>query len=52
MSRGPRKFRILICFNLKNRSSVARNLVFCFRNSCNKFLDESRHLDRDKKTIN
>nr|YP_010131725.1 Ycf1 [Vitis labrusca x Vitis vinifera]QPZ94093.1 Ycf1 [Vitis labrusca x Vitis vinifera]UIX22577.1 hypothetical protein RF1 [Vitis labrusca x Vitis vinifera] len=49
--RRRRKFRILICFNLRNRSGVARNPVFCNGNSCNKFLDENKHLDRDKNQL-
>nr|QUG56734.1 Ycf1 protein [Tetrastigma hemsleyanum]WCR50513.1 Ycf1 protein [Tetrastigma hemsleyanum] len=49
--RRRRKFRILICFNLRTRSGVARNPVFCNGNSCKKFLDENKHLDRDKKQL-
>ena len=49
--RRRRKFRILICFNLRTRSSVARNPVFCNGNSCKNFLDENKHLDRDKKQL-
>nr|YP_010314880.1 hypothetical protein RF1 [Cissus antarctica]UNA64445.1 hypothetical protein RF1 [Cissus antarctica] len=49
--RRRRKFRILICFNLRNRSGVARNPGFCNGNSCNKFLDENKDLDRDKNQL-
>ncbi|MCR2847946.1 hypothetical protein KN825_15325, partial [Weizmannia coagulans] len=49
--RHRRKFRILICFNLGSRSGVARNPVFCNGNGCKTFLDENKHLDRDKNHL-
>nr|UNA62968.1 hypothetical protein RF1 [Leea guineensis] len=49
--RRRRKFRILICFNLRNKSGVARKPIFCNGNSCNKFLDESKHLNKDKNQL-
>nr|YP_010314632.1 hypothetical protein RF1 [Cissus quadrangularis]UNA64197.1 hypothetical protein RF1 [Cissus quadrangularis] len=49
--RRRRKFRILICFNLRNRSGMTRNPGFCNGNSCNKFLDENTYLDRDKNQL-
>uniref|UniRef100_UPI0031F418F2 hypothetical chloroplast RF1 n=1 Tax=Cissus hastata TaxID=149361 RepID=UPI0031F418F2 len=49
--RRRRKFRILICFNLRNRSGMTRNPGFCNGNSCNKFLDENTYLNRDKNQL-
>nr|YP_010449092.1 hypothetical chloroplast RF19 [Exbucklandia populnea]UTS57615.1 hypothetical chloroplast RF19 [Exbucklandia populnea]WBR75096.1 hypothetical chloroplast RF1 [Exbucklandia populnea]WCH59049.1 hypothetical protein RF1 [Exbucklandia populnea] len=52
--RRRRELRILICFNSKNRNGIDRNPVFCNVNNvknCGPFLDESKHLDRDKKKL-
>nr|YP_010314962.1 hypothetical protein RF1 [Causonis japonica]UNA64527.1 hypothetical protein RF1 [Causonis japonica] len=49
--RRRRKFRILICFNLRTRSGAARNPVFCNGNSCKNFFAENKHLDRDKNQL-
>nr|QKV45688.1 hypothetical chloroplast RF1 [Ribes roezlii] len=46
--RRRREFRILICFNSRNRNGLDRNPVFCNGNnakSCGQFLDESNNLD-------
>nr|YP_010696292.1 Ycf1 protein [Pleurospermum gonocaulum]WCF69071.1 Ycf1 protein [Pleurospermum gonocaulum] len=53
-SRRRRELRILISFNSKNINSVDRNRVFCNKKnikSGNPFLDQSRHLDRDKNEL-
>lgn len=55
-SRRRRELRILnsLNFNLKNRNGVDRNPVFCKENnikSWGQFLDESKHLDRDKNEL-
>nr|YP_009436364.1 hypothetical chloroplast RF1 [Cyphia belfastica]YP_009436381.1 hypothetical chloroplast RF1 [Cyphia belfastica]ATG26542.1 hypothetical chloroplast RF1 [Cyphia belfastica]ATG26559.1 hypothetical chloroplast RF1 [Cyphia belfastica] len=55
-SRRRREFRILnsFNFNLKNRNGVDINPVFCKENSIKswgQFLDESKHLDRDKNEL-
>nr|WNH39042.1 hypothetical protein RF1 [Tongoloa sp. LG-2020b] len=53
-SRRRRKLRILISFNSKNINSVDRNRVFCNKKNIkggNTFLDQSKHLDRDKNEL-
>nr|YP_009306532.1 hypothetical chloroplast RF1 [Helwingia himalaica]AOP19449.1 hypothetical chloroplast RF1 [Helwingia himalaica] len=53
-SRRRRELRILICFNSTNRNDMNRNSVFCNENNiktCGQFLDESKHLDRDKNEL-
>ena len=53
-SRRRREFRILISFNSKNRNGVDKNPVFCNENNIKnwgQFLDESKHLDRDKNEL-
>nr|YP_010696549.1 Ycf1 protein [Pleurospermum longicarpum]WCF69414.1 Ycf1 protein [Pleurospermum longicarpum] len=53
-SRRRRELRILISFNSKNINSVDRNRVFCNKKnikSGNPFLDQSKHLDRDKNEL-
>nr|UFA47604.1 hypothetical chloroplast RF19 [Physospermopsis alepidioides] len=53
-SRRRRELRIQISFNSKNINSVDRNRVFCNKKnikSGNPFLDQSRHLDRDKNEL-
>nr|YP_009436269.1 hypothetical chloroplast RF1 [Cyphia banksiana]YP_009436286.1 hypothetical chloroplast RF1 [Cyphia banksiana]ATG26447.1 hypothetical chloroplast RF1 [Cyphia banksiana]ATG26464.1 hypothetical chloroplast RF1 [Cyphia banksiana] len=55
-SRRRREFRILnsFNFNLKNRNGVDINPVFCKENSIKswgQFLDESKHLNRDKNEL-
>nr|ADD30913.1 putative RF1 protein [Berberidopsis corallina] len=52
--RRRRELRILICFNSRNRNGVDRNPVFCNGNNiknCGQFLDESKHLDREKTKL-
>nr|YP_009699698.1 Ycf1 [Grubbia tomentosa]QEJ87551.1 Ycf1 [Grubbia tomentosa]QEJ87721.1 Ycf1 [Grubbia tomentosa] len=53
-SKRRRELRILICFNSKNRDGMDRNPVFCNGNNVKnwgQFLDESTHLDRNKKKL-
>nr|WNH39499.1 hypothetical protein RF1 [Tongoloa sp. LG-2021a] len=53
-SRRRRELRILISFNSKNINSVDRNRVFCNKKNIkggNTFLDQSKHLDRDKNEL-
>nr|QHV37620.1 hypothetical chloroplast RF19 [Hansenia weberbaueriana]QHV37705.1 hypothetical chloroplast RF19 [Hansenia weberbaueriana]QHV37790.1 hypothetical chloroplast RF19 [Hansenia weberbaueriana]QPG23994.1 hypothetical chloroplast RF19 [Hansenia weberbaueriana] len=53
-SRRRRELRILISFNSKNINSVDINRVFCNKKnikSGNLFLDQSKHLDRDKNEL-
>nr|YP_010696811.1 Ycf1 protein [Pleurospermum szechenyii]WCF69676.1 Ycf1 protein [Pleurospermum szechenyii] len=53
-SRRRRELRILISFNSKNINSVDINRVFCNKKnikSGNPFLDQSRHLGRDKNEL-
>nr|YP_010316723.1 hypothetical protein RF1 [Sanicula flavovirens]ULF02744.1 hypothetical protein RF1 [Sanicula flavovirens]WED07755.1 hypothetical protein RF1 [Sanicula flavovirens] len=53
-SRRRREFRILIYFNSKNRKGLDINPVFCNKKnlkSGNPFLDQSKHLDRDKNEL-
>nr|WNH39143.1 hypothetical protein RF1 [Tongoloa sp. LG-2021b] len=53
-SRRRRKLRILISLNSKNINSVDRNRVFCNKKNIkggNTFLDQSKHLDRDKNEL-
>nr|QEJ86786.1 Ycf1 [Nasa triphylla] len=53
-SRRRRELRILICFNSKKRNGMTKNPVFCNGNNVRnwgQFLDESTHLDRDKKKL-
>nr|YP_010156352.1 Ycf1 [Pternopetalum davidii]QQY86440.1 Ycf1 [Pternopetalum davidii] len=53
-SRRRRELRILISFNSKNLNSVDKNPVFCNKKnikSRNPFLDQKKHLDRDKNKL-
>nr|UDF85816.1 hypothetical protein RF1 [Pittosporum obcordatum] len=53
-SRRRRELRILIYFNSKNRNIVDKNPVFFNEKSIkseSSFLDESKHLDRDKNEL-
>nr|YP_010045695.1 hypothetical protein RF1 [Meeboldia microloba]QPG24249.1 hypothetical protein RF1 [Meeboldia microloba] len=53
-SRRRRELRILISFNSKNLNSVDKNTVFCNKKnikSRNPFLDQKKHLDRDKNEL-
>nr|YP_010961404.1 hypothetical protein RF1 [Tongoloa gracilis]WNH39850.1 hypothetical protein RF1 [Tongoloa gracilis] len=53
-SRRRRELKILISFNSKNINSVDRNRVFCNKKNIkggNTFLDQSKHLDRDKNEL-
>nr|YP_010412778.1 hypothetical protein RF1 [Sinocarum vaginatum]URQ16097.1 hypothetical protein RF1 [Sinocarum vaginatum] len=53
-SRRRRELRILISFNSKNLNSVDKNPVFCNKKnikSRNPFLDQKKHLDRDKNEL-
>nr|YP_010412863.1 hypothetical protein RF1 [Acronema schneideri]URQ16182.1 hypothetical protein RF1 [Acronema schneideri] len=53
-SRRRRELRILISFNSKNLNSVDKNPVFCNNKnikSRNPFLDQKKHLDRDKNEL-
>nr|YP_004222704.1 hypothetical chloroplast RF19 [Anthriscus cerefolium]ADD13696.1 hypothetical chloroplast RF19 [Anthriscus cerefolium] len=53
-SRRRRELRILISFNSKNIKSVDKNTVFCNKKnikSRNPFLDQKKHLDRDKNEL-
>nr|QWQ52939.1 hypothetical protein RF1 [Anthriscus sylvestris] len=53
-SRRRRELRILISFNSKNINSVDKNPVFCNNKnikSRNPFLDQKKHLDRDKNEL-
>nr|YP_010994593.1 hypothetical protein RF1 [Disanthus cercidifolius]WOZ13325.1 hypothetical protein RF1 [Disanthus cercidifolius] len=52
--RRRRELRVLICFNSKNRNGIDTNPVFCnMKNvkNCGLFLDENKHLDRDKNKL-
>ena len=54
-SRRRRELRILISFNSKNIKSVEKNIVFFNKKNIkrgNPFLDQSKHLDRDKNELN
>nr|QKV45854.1 hypothetical chloroplast RF1 [Saniculiphyllum guangxiense] len=49
--RRRREFRIIICFNLRNRNGRDRNPVFCDGKNvknCGQFLDKTTNLDIDK----
>nr|YP_010695679.1 Ycf1 protein [Ligusticum yushuense]WCF68112.1 Ycf1 protein [Ligusticum yushuense]WVH46007.1 hypothetical protein RF1 [Trachydium subnudum] len=53
-SRRRRELRILISFNSKNINSVDKNRVFCNKKNIknrNPFLDQKKHLDRDKNEL-
>nr|YP_009867046.1 hypothetical chloroplast RF19 [Tongoloa silaifolia]QKG03045.1 hypothetical chloroplast RF19 [Tongoloa silaifolia] len=53
-SRRRRELRILISFNSKNINSVDRNRIFYNKKNIkggNTFLDQSKHLDRDKNEL-
>nr|YP_010514724.1 hypothetical protein RF1 [Ostericum maximowiczii]UXL86710.1 hypothetical protein RF1 [Ostericum maximowiczii] len=53
-SRRRRELRILISFNSKNLNSVDKNPVFCNKKnikSRNTFLDQKKHLDRNKNEL-
>nr|YP_009490232.1 hypothetical chloroplast RF19 [Itea chinensis]AWH11674.1 hypothetical chloroplast RF19 [Itea chinensis] len=52
--RRRREFRILICFNSRNRKGLDRNKVFCNGNNvknCSQFVDESKNIDIDKNKL-
>nr|YP_009352019.1 hypothetical chloroplast RF19 [Schoepfia jasminodora]AQW41736.1 hypothetical chloroplast RF19 [Schoepfia jasminodora] len=48
--RRRREFRILICFNSRNRTKVDRNSIFCNREKVKNcgILDENKHVDKAK----
>nr|APB94511.1 Ycf1 [Daucus syrticus] len=53
-SRRRRELRILLSFNSKNLNSVDKNPVFCNKKNIkrrNPFLDQKKHLDRDKNEL-
>nr|APB96635.1 Ycf1 [Caucalis platycarpos] len=53
-SRRRRELRIIISFNSKNLNSVDKNPVFCNKKNIkrrNPFLDQKKHLDRDKNEL-
>nr|QJS52310.1 hypothetical protein RF1 [Indofevillea khasiana] len=53
--RGRREFRILICFNSRNRNDIHRNTAFYNTNKVktrDHVLDKSKHLDRYKNKLN
>nr|YP_010898378.1 Ycf1 protein [Micranthes octopetala]WHL46832.1 Ycf1 protein [Micranthes octopetala] len=52
--RRRREFRILICFNSRNRDGWDRNRVFCDGKNvknCGKFLDKNKNLDIQKNKL-